>query len=234
MLQNAHGWLVYDAADGYGIESPLLEDTEYFVLTAFFGHQQHTFLRFAEHDLVGRHTGFALRYQIKLDLQADAATPTHLAGGASEPRCAHVLDAYDRAGLHGFKAGLEQQFLQKRIANLHVGALGFRLFAELLARHRGAVNAVASGLGANVDTGISFACSLGVEDLVTANQAERESVHQRISRITAFKLHLAADIRDAETVPVRGDATHHSFKHGMVLVQARLIQAGLRCNRPEA
>ena len=109
VLQNSHGRLVDDAADGHGIESPLLEDAEDLVLAAFLGHQQHALLRLAEHDLVGSHAGFALRHQIEFDLQADAAAPAHLAGGASEPRRAHVLDAHDRAGLHGFKASLEQQ-----------------------------------------------------------------------------------------------------------------------------
>ena len=199
------------------------EDAEDFVLAAFLRDQQHALLRLAQHDLVGRHAGFALRHQIQLDLQAHAAAPAHLAGRAGQPGRAHVLNADDRAGLHGFEAGFQQQLLQERIADLHVGPLGFRLFAELLAGHGGAMNAVAAGLGADVDHRIAFARGLGVENLIAPHQSQREGVDQRIARVAALELHLAADVRHAEAVAVRGDAADHALHHGVVLVQRRLI-----------
>ena len=156
VLQHAHGRLIDDPADGHRVQSPLLEDAEDFVLATLLGHQQHALLRLAQHDLVGRHAGLALRHQVELDLQANAAAPAHLAGRAGQAGRAHVLNADDRAGLHGLQAGLQQQLLQEGIAHLHVGTLGFGLFAELLAGHGGAVNAVAPGLGADVDHGIAL------------------------------------------------------------------------------
>src|SRR5256885_13063133 len=39
----------------------LLEDRQDFMLAALLRHQQHALLGFAEHDLVGRHAGLALR-----------------------------------------------------------------------------------------------------------------------------------------------------------------------------
>ena len=226
VLQHPHFRLADYAADGHGVESPLLENAEDFLFAAVLGDQQHALLRLAEHDLVGRHAGFALRHQVELDLQADAAAPAHLAGGTRQASRAHVLNADDRAGLHGFQAGFQQQLLQKRIADLHVGALGFRLFAEFLAGHGGAMNAVTARLGADVDYGIAFTCGLGVENLIAPHQSQREGVDQRIARVAAFELHLAADVRHAKTVAIRGDAAHHTFQHRVVLMQRGLIDRG--------
>src|SRR5271157_5539262 len=122
----------------------------------------------------------------------------------------------------------------RRIAPTYTLALGFGLFAELLARHGRAVDAIPASLRANVNDGIPFARGFGVEDLVAAHQSQREGGHQRISRVATFELHLAADVGDAEAVSVRGDATDHTFEHRVVLVQSSLIEAGLRRDRTEA
>ncbi len=155
-----------DAADFDCIQSPFFEDAKHFLLAAFLRHQQHALLRFAQHDFVSGHAGFALRHEIEFDFSAHVAARAHFAGGAGEPGSAHVLDADDGAGLHGFKTGFEQKLFEKRIAYLHIGPLGFRGFAEFLAGHGGAVNAVASGLRSHINYGIAFARSLGVENLV--------------------------------------------------------------------
>ena len=88
----------------------------------------------AEHDLVRRHAGFALRDAVQFDLDADFAAAAHFAGGAGEAGGAHVLNADDGAGLHGFEAGFEQQLFHERIAHLHVGALLLGFLGELGAR----------------------------------------------------------------------------------------------------
>src|ERR1017187_9975863 len=94
------------------------------------------------------------------------------------PRPSHVLDADDRAGLHGFQAGFEQQFFQEGVADQHVRTLGLRRFAELFAGHGGAVDSVPARLGADVDHRIAFPGGLGVEDLVAAHQPQRKCVDQ--------------------------------------------------------
>ena len=108
------------------VEAPLFEDAQDFVFAALFGHQQHALLAFGEHDFVGGHAGFALRNEVEFDIEADAAACAHLAGGAGQAGGAHVLNADDGAGLHGFEAGFEQQLLHERIAHLHVGPLLLR------------------------------------------------------------------------------------------------------------
>ena len=149
---------------------------------------------------------------------ANAAARAHLAGGAGQPGGAHVLNADDGAGLHGFEAGFEQKLFQKRIAHLHVGPLGFRGFAEFLAGHGGAVDAVAPGFRSDVNDRIAFAGGLGVENLVSPDQAQSERIHQRIAGVAGLELGLAAQVGHAKTVAVGGDAADHAFQDGMILV----------------
>ena len=133
---------------------------------AALGDEQHALLRFAEHHFVGRHAGFALRDAVEIDFDAHAAARSHFAGGAGEPGGAHILNGDDGAGGHGFEAGFEQKFFEKGIADLHVGALLLRFLGEFGGgQQRGAVNAVAAGLGADVDDRIAFAAGAGEEDV---------------------------------------------------------------------
>ncbi len=155
--------------------------------------------------------------QIELDIEAHAAARAHLAGGAGEAGRAHILNADDGAGLHGFKAGFEQQLLHERVADLHVGALLLGAFLEFFAGHGGAVDAVAAGLGADIDDGIARAAGLGVEDLVLADEAEREGVHQRIAAVAGLEFGFAAEVGHAKAVAVAGDAAHHAFEDGVIV-----------------
>ena len=212
-------------ADLDGIQSPFFEDAKDFLFAAFLRHEQHALLRFAQHDFVGSHASFALRHQVEFDFDAHAAARAHLAGRAGQAGGAHVLNADDRAGLHGFKTGFEQKLFQKRIANLHIGALGLRSFAEFLAGHGGAVNAVAPGFRADVDHRIAFACGLRVEDLIAPDQSQRKSIDQRIARVARLELGFSAEVGHAKTIAVRSDAADHAFQHRMILVKSRLLLA---------
>ena len=91
---------------------------------------------------------------------AHVAASAHFASGTGQTGSAHVLDADDGSGLHGFEASLKQKLLHERIAHLHVGPLGFRCFFEFLAGHGRAVDAIAAGFRSDVNNGISFARAL--------------------------------------------------------------------------
>src|ERR1035437_5948047 len=215
-----------DDADLGGFEAPLLEDAEDFVLAAIIGHQQHALLALGEHDLVGRHAGFALRDAVKFDFDADFAAAAHLAGGAGQTGGAHILNTDDGAGLHGFEAGFEEKFLHEGIAHLHVGALLLGLFGELGRGHGGAVNAVAAGARADVDHGVADARRLGVEHVFLAADAEGEDVDQRVAVIAGFEDALAAHGGDAEAVAVVRDAGHDAADDAAVARPGRqVIQA---------
>ena len=133
------------------------------------------------------------------------------------PGGAHVLDADDQALLHGFKTGFEQQLLHERIADLHVGTLRARIFAESCRGHRRAVNAVAPGLRADVDDGIAETGGAAVEDLVLFENAEGECVDQRVLRVAAREDDFTADRRNAEAVSVESDAADDTFHDAPVL-----------------
>src|SRR6266404_9198280 len=222
VFEHAHLRIGGDPADFHRIQSPLLKDAEDLFFAALLRDQQHALLRLAEHDLVRSHASFALRDAVEFDFDTGAATRAHLAGRAGQPGSAHVLYSNDGAGLHRFQAGFKQQFLEERISNLNIRPLRFRPFAELLARHGGAVDTVASGLGAYINYGIPLARSASVKNLVAADQAESKRVHQGIAGVTGLELHLAAKVRNAETVGVRSDARDHALHNRVILVNFRL------------
>ena len=118
-----HALGVGEMADDGEVELPLLEDLARRVLAAGLQHHQHALLAFGEHDLVGGHAGLAHRHLVELELDAEAALGRHLERRGGEAGRAHVLDGDDGVGRHQFEAGLEQQLLGERIADLHGRAL---------------------------------------------------------------------------------------------------------------
>ena len=93
--------------------------------------------------------------------------------GGGEAGGAHVLDGDDDVRRHQLEAGLDQQLLGERVADLHGRALLVGFVVELGRRHGGAVDAVAAGLGADVDDGQADALGGRVEDLVGARRGRR-------------------------------------------------------------
>ena len=68
--------------------------------------------------------------------------------------------------LHQLQAGFQQQLLGERIADLDGRAPRLGSLAELGRSHRRAMDAIAPGLGADVDHRIADASGAGVKDLV--------------------------------------------------------------------
>jgi hypothetical protein len=165
VFEYAHLRVARDLADFHRVQSPLLEDAKDFFFAAFLRHQQHALLRLAEHDLVRSHAGFALRDAVQFDFDSSAPARAHLAGGAGKPGSTHVLYSNDGARLHGFETSFQQQLFEKWISDLNIRPLRLRAFAELLARHGGAVDAVAPGLRANINYGIANARRASVKNL---------------------------------------------------------------------
>ena len=230
MIFHAHQAAVGDLPDDHGVESPFLEDGEHFVFSAIFGDKQHALLRFAEHDFVGRHSRFALRNSREIDFDAGAAARGHFRRGARETRRAHVLNRDNRAGLHGFEAGFEQQLFHEGIADLDVGAFLLRLFGEFGGgEQRGAVNSVAPRFCPDVNYGIADAFGFSKKNLLLPGDTEREGVHQRILRIARLEADFPADSGDAKTISVVGNAANHAIKDAAVLrgfLFARILTSG--------
>ena len=206
VVLHAHNVVGGDNANLGAVEAPLGEDVDDLLLAAFLSDEQHALLGFGQHDLVGGHTGLALGDEVELDAHAEFAARSHFAGGAGEAGGAHVLDAEDCSGLHGFEAGLEEQLLEEGVAHLDVGALLLGALGELLGGHGGAVDAIAAGLGSDIEDGISNPCRFCIKDLVFADEAEGEGVEERVSGVAGLETGFSAKVGDAEAVAVAGDA----------------------------
>ena len=141
------------------------------------------------------------------------------------PGRAHVLDGDDAVGLHQLEAGLDQQLLGERVAHLHGRALGLGLVAELGRGHGGAVDAVAAGLGADVDDRVADAAGRRVEDPVGAGDADAHRVDQDVAVVGAVERALAADRRHADAVAVAADAGDHAVDEVAGLRVAGLAEA---------
>ena len=153
---------------------------------------------------------FAARHLVEIERDAEIALGAHLHRRAGQPRRAHVLDGDDAALGHDLEAGFEQQLLGERIADLHGRALLLGILAELGRGHRGAVDAVAAGLGAEIDDRHADAGGGGVENLVLRGDADRHGVDQAIAVIARVEAHRAADRRHAERIAVAADAGDHA------------------------
>ena len=84
------------------------------------------------------------------------------------------------------------------------------------------MNAIAPGLGANVDHRIAFSSGARVENFILANQPHGECIHKRIARVTRLELGFATQVRHAEAVSVGGDSADHAFEDRVIFVQFRL------------
>ncbi len=224
VVLDAQDPVVHHVADVRRVQIPLLEDRFDLGFAPLLDDEEHAFLRFGEHDFVRRHAGLALRHAADVDLDAAAAARAHLGGRAGQPGRAHVLHADERVGLHQLEAGFEQELLHERIADLHRRPLLGRLLVELGRRHRGAVDAVAAGLGADVVDRVADARGIGQHQRIGLGNTEAEDVDERVARVRIVEGDLAADRGDADAVAVAGDAGDHPLDDAAVAGAVRTVE----------
>ncbi len=147
--------------------SHFCEDVAGELLAVGAQHHQHAFLAFRQHEFVGGHAGFARRHLVEVELDADVALAGHFHRRTGQAGGAHVLDGDDGVGGHQFQAGLDQQLLGERVADLHGGALVLGIGGELGGGHGGAVDAVAAGLRADIDHRIADAGGGGLRKILS-------------------------------------------------------------------
>jgi hypothetical protein len=195
-----------DLADDGRVEVPLGEDLLDGGDVLRRRHHEHPLLGLRQQDLVGRHAGLALGDLVEVDVDAHAALGRHLGRRAGQAGRAHVLDADDEAAVHDLEAGLEEELLLERVADLDVRPLVLGLPAELGRGHGGAVDAVAAGLGAEIDDRQADAGGLGVKNLVLLGDADGHGVDQIVAVVARMESDPAADGRYAEGIAVAADA----------------------------
>ena len=185
-------------ADDREVEPPFAEDRLGLLFLLRLEHHEHALLALRQHHLVGAHAVFAARHLVEIERDAEIALGAHLDRRAGQARRAHVLDRDHAALGHDLEAGFEQQLFRERIADLHGRALLLGVLAELGRRHAGAVDAVAAGLGAEIDDRHADAGGRRVENLVRLGEAHRHGVDQVVAVVARVEAHLAADRRHAE------------------------------------
>ncbi len=218
-------------ADHREVEAPLHEDRLGLGLHAGLEHHEHPLLALREHHLVGGHALLAGGHLLDVEFDAEVALGAHLDRRAGQPRRAHVLDGDDRARGHQFQAGFEEQLLGEGVADLHGRALGLRALVELGGGHGGAVDAVAAGLGAEIDDRVPDAGGGGVEDAVLLGEADRHGVDEDVAVVAPVEADLPADGGHAEGIAVAADARHHAGDEapgaGMLgIAEAQRVQGG--------
>ncbi len=197
-------------ADDGEIEAPLFEDRLGFFFLLGLEHHEHALLAFREHHLIGAHAGFAGRHRIQNEIDAEIALGAHLDRRTGQPRGAHVLDRDHAIGRHDLEAGFQQQLFGEGIADLHRRALLRGIVVEFGRGHRGAMNAVAAGLGAQIDDRHVHAGGGRIEDLVGIGEAYRHRVDEDVAVIAGVETHLPAHRRHAEGIAIAADTRDYA------------------------
>jgi hypothetical protein len=179
--------------DDREIQAPLAEDRLGLGLFLRLEHHEHALLALRQHHLVGRHRGLAGRHLVEIEHDAEVALGPHLHRRAGQSRRTHVLDRDHAILRHDLETGLEQELFRERVADLHGRALRFGILVEFRRRHAGAVDAVASGLGAEIDDRHADAGGRRIEDLVGLGEADRHRVDQIVAVVARMKAHRPAD-----------------------------------------
>ena len=103
-----------------------------------------------------------------------------------------------------------RRFSVKGSPTCTVGRFSLDVVVELGRGHGGAADAVAAGLGAEIDDGQADALGLRIEDLVGVGEARGEGVDQDVAVVARVELDLAAHRRHAEGIAVAADAGDHA------------------------
>ena len=209
-------------SDDGEVETPFAENVFRFFFLLRLEHHEHALLALGQHHLVGAHPGFAGRHLVELQRHAEIALGAHLDSRTGQPRRAHILDGDDAALLHDFEAGFEQQLLRERIAHLHGRTFLLGIVVELRRRHRRAVDAVAAGLGAEIDDRHVDARRRRVENLVGLGEAHRHGVDEVVAVVARVEARLSGHRRHAERIAIAADARDHAG-HEMPRLRVRRL-----------
>ena len=170
-------------------------------------------------------------------MHAAVAGAGQLGGGAGEPGGAEVLDARDQVLGEQFQGALDQQLLHEGVADLDAGTLRRAVLVEGLGRQDGrAADAVTAGGRAVQDHLVAGAAGERQVQVVVLHHADAQGVDQGVSVVGGVEDHLAADVRQAETVAVAADAGDDPGQHpgGVGGVQGAEPQRVHHADRPGA
>src|SRR5690606_21479925 len=111
------------------------------------------------------------------------------------------------------------------IADLNCWPLFLVAFGKLGRCHGCAVNAVAAGLGADIEDRVSGRGAARIENLVLVSEADSHRVDEDIAIVTGVKLGFASNSRYADAVAVAADTCDDALDEAACLRVARVTEA---------
>ena len=203
------------------MDLPARAHLEHLVEARGLADAQHPLLRLGDHDLEGRHVGLAQRHPGDVEVDADAALGRHLRRARRQPRRAEVLQRDEQAAVEQLQRALQELLLLEGVADLDGRALVGVVGAELGAgQDRRAADAVATRRRPEQHDDVADARGRGPGEAPARREAERHRVDEAVRLVGRLEVHLAADRRHADRVPVVADA------HDGVVEQVARARAG--------
>ncbi len=168
---------------------------------------EHSLLRLGDHDFPGRHAGLAARDRVEIQEDAGAGLVGRLRGRARDAACAEILDSHDQPAVDQLQAGLDEQLLRERVADLDRRPLRRVLVLERRRReHARSADAVAACRRAEQDDVVARSGRLGQDEHPLLEQADGHDVDERVALVARVEDQFAADGGHAHAVAVAADA----------------------------
>ena len=175
---------------------------------------QHALLRLAGEHLVRLHRRLAQRHPVELRPHPGPTRRRRLGQGAGQAGAAEVLDALDELRVVELQTGLDEQLLGERVTHLHGRALGRPGRVERRGgQHGHAADAVATGLRPEQHDHVADTPRGGQLDAVDRHHAQAQRVDERVALVAGVEHDLAADVGQAQAVPVAADARDDPGQH---------------------
>ena len=166
----------------------------------------HPFLRLGDQHLERFEARLPPRDGVQVHDDPGPGPVGRLRGRAGDPAGAQVLEALDESALDQFQAGLDEQLLGERVADLDRRPLRGIVVGEGRARQDGRpADPVATGRRAVQHDEVAWPRRRGQGQEALLHQPDGHHVDQRVPGIRRIEHQLAADRRDADAVAVAAD-----------------------------
>ena len=190
--------------------------------------RDHPLLALGDHDLPRLHVLLAERDAVEVDVDP-ATSASHLGERGCEPCRAAILERNDEVALDELEARLDQLLAGEGVADLDRGPFVRSLLAELLAGEDArAADPVAPGGRAVEEDDVARAARLRLEHALPGEEAHAHRVDEAISGVGRVEDGLAADVRDADAVPVVADPRDCALEHPARLAEAEAVEQRYR------
>ena len=142
----------------------------------------------------------------------------------------------DRVAFHQLKTSFDQQFLRKRVADLHCRPLFPGIRAELGGGHCGAMDAVTPRLRPDIDDRVARTSGRRIEDSVGLRDPDAHRIDQVVAVVGMVEFALAAHGRYADAIAVAADAANDARHQvaGPRMIRAAKAQRIEDRDRPRA